>query len=112
MIILIIDKLSNVTGIVKKVKIQHTKVLLKNAYLLIVYEDGMVHLRHAMHGRVAILLFSSPTDEDFFGYSENINIKGKGCPHSCEWLYDSWQIQSVNKNMFACMKSITPDMVL
>ena len=97
--------------LVCQTSLEDTIILLKKAYLLVGNEGGMVHLRHAVHGGTSLVLFSS-TDEEFFGYSENINIRGTGCPYPCEWLYDNWQTKCDNVNKFACMKSISVNMVM
>lgn len=94
-----------------KTTLEETMVILKNAELLIGNEGGMVHLRYAVHGGVSVVLFGS-TDKDFFGYSCNINIKGDECPYPCEWFYKDWQLKCVNEKQFACMWSITPDIVM
>lgn len=94
-----------------KTSFEDTKVILKYAYLLIGNEGGMVHLRYALHGGKSIVLFGS-TDEKFFGYDFNVNIRGKGCAYPCEWLYKDWQLKCKNKNQYACMWSITPMMVM
>lgn len=94
-----------------KTTFEQTKVLLKHAFLLIGNEGGMVHLRHALHGGKSIVIFG-PTNEDFFGYSENTNLRGPGCSQACEWLYDNWQLKCKNKTHFACMFSVTPIRVM
>ena len=93
-----------------KTTFEETEIILQNAALLIGNEGGMIHLRHALHGGTSIVLFSS-TDKDFFGYSENININGNGCQYPCEWFYKGWQEKCVNQNHFACVWSLTPNMV-
>lgn len=76
--------------LVEKTSLEEMKVLLKNSYLHIDNEGGMVHLRHALHGGVSIVLFG-PTSVELFGYSENINIRSGACPGWCEWISPEWQ---------------------
>lgn len=90
---------------------RETMVILKHAALFISNEGGMVHLRHAVHGGKSAVLFG-PTDERTFGYSENINLRGPGCELPCEWIYADWQNKCANRNKYACMWSLTPNMVL
>ncbi len=90
--------------------LRETMVILKHAALFISNEGGMVHLRHALHGGKSLVFFG-PTDEKTFGYSENINMRGPGCELPCEWLYADWQSRCVNQNRYACMWSLTPNMV-
>lgn len=91
--------------------LEETKVLLQNAQLLIGCEGGMVHLRHALHGGPSLVLFG-PTDERFFGYSENTNLRGTGCQTPCEWMYDGWTTNCMNAVSNACMYSLTPKVVM
>jgi len=75
--------------LVGKTTLEQVKVLLKNAAVHIDNEGGMVHLRHALHGGPAIVMFG-PTSPDFFGYSENKNIRSSVCKQWCEWLNEEW----------------------
>ena len=64
---------------------EELKVILKQSALHIDGECGMVHLNHALGGRSAVLF--GPTNMDFVGYPENINVKAKdACPLWCEWV--------------------------
>jgi ADP-heptose:LPS heptosyltransferase len=91
---------------------EELKTLLFHSALHVDTEGGLVHLRHAIKGGKSVVLFGS-TDEDFFGYSENINIRTKACPMSCEWMTINWAVDCINKKEpFVCMESITPEMVL
>lgn len=86
--------------------------LLKHSALHIDNEGGLVHLRHALNTGPSIVMFG-PTSDKFFGYSENCNIRGKGCDHWCEWLTDTWMIECPKKYFEPpCMLSIVPDLVM
>jgi len=92
--------------------LEESKLLLKYSYLHIDNEGGLVHLRHAVHGGTSIVLFG-PTSDSFFGYSENINIKGNGCGHWCEWVTGDWMIHCPRGfDIQPCMESINPEKVL
>lgn len=69
--------------------LEQVKVLLKNAAVHIDNEGGMVHLRHAVHGGPSVVMFG-PTAPEFFGYSENKNIRSDVCRQWCEWLTAEW----------------------
>lgn len=98
-------------NLVEKTTLEQVKVLLKNSLIHIDNEGGMVHLRHALHGGNSIVIFG-PTSEKFFGYSENRNIRGKGCAHWCEWVTDTWQVKCARGFEEApCMRSITPERI-
>jgi len=98
--------------LVGKTTLEQVKILLKNARLLIDNEGGMVHLRHALQGGKSIVLFG-PTSEEFFGYSENENLRGNGCQYSCEWSSSVWQFTCVRGfEEPPCMNSINTEMIL
>lgn len=65
-------------------------VILANAKIHIDGECGMVHLRHFLSAKPSVVLFG-PTNEDFYGYSENINISARPCGLPCEWLNSKWR---------------------
>lgn len=91
--------------------IEQLKVLLKHSALHIDGEGGMVHLRHALNGGKSIVLFG-PTDPKVYGYTENINLVGRGCPGGCEWIRENWQEEcSLYDGFPPCQYSLTPDVV-
>lgn len=61
--------------------------LLKNSLIHIDSESGLVHLANAL-GTKSIVLFG-PTNINYYGYEENINIAPKACGN-CMWTTDSW----------------------
>lgn len=93
-----------------KTNFEDLKCLLKNALVHIDTEGGLVHLRHAVKGGPSVVLFG-PTDPDFYGYSENINIRTDTCPTPCEWKTLDWINACSNEDQKCCMSSITPEMV-
>ncbi|CDA17540.1 predicted protein [Acetobacter sp. CAG:267] len=98
-------------NLVGKTSVEDLKVLLKNSFLHIDNEGGMVHLRHALHGGVSCVLFG-PTSPEVYGYSENLNLRGNGCPMACEWVINSWQSRCVRGfHTLPCMNSLTPEFV-
>ena len=98
--------------LIGKSSIEQVKNLLKISAVHIDCEGGFVHLRHALNGGPAVVLFG-PTPKRFFGYSENINIRGDGCPEPCEWKTADWQIRCVNGfEKQPCMLSISPEKVM
>jgi ADP-heptose:LPS heptosyltransferase len=99
-------------NLVGKTNMEQIKVLLKNARLLIDGEGGMPHLRHCLGGGRSVVLFG-PTSKEFYGYPENINIQGDGCPHCCEWVTEGWMRNCPRGyNRPPCMLSIIPEMVV
>lgn len=94
-----------------KTTFEQVKTLLSYSTLHIDGEGGFVHLRHALSGGKSVVLFG-PTSMDFYGYSENINLRGNACPECCEWITPNWQEQcsaGFGKNL--CMYSLSPNMV-
>lgn len=99
-------------NLVGKTSIDEIKILLRNAALHIDCEGGFAHLREALHGGPSAILFG-PTNMAYFGYADNVNIRGDGCGEPCEWKTRDWMIRCVRgfKNP-PCMASITPDLVM
>ena len=95
-------------NLVGETSMEQVKLLLKNSLLHIDGEGGMVHMRHMLSGGASIVLFG-PTPVSFYGYSENINIKGSGCPQCCEWCVSGWH-ETCTKGLDVpdCMSDITP----
>ncbi len=92
--------------------IEEAKVLLKNAYLLISSEGGLVHLREAVHGGTSVVLFG-PTEPKIYGYKGNINLRGNGCKYPCEgFITRKWSTICLNDCKKSCMWSLTPDIVM
>lgn len=98
-------------SLVGRTSMEEMKWILKNSFVHIDGEGGLVHLRYAMKGGTSVVLFG-PTNPDFFGYKENVNIIGEGCNCNCEWLTDSWiDYCAAGYEEAKCMKSIKPDIV-
>ncbi len=66
---------------------EELKGVLKYSEVHVDCECGMVHLKHALGGKS--LVFFGPTDIEFYGYAENINICSGICK-ACEWLTNNW----------------------
>ena len=98
-------------NLVGKTSLEELKIILKTSLLHIDCEGGMVHLRHALCGKPSIVLFG-PTSQKFYGYQENINLRGNGCPYPCEWVINNWQSQCA-RGFFKhpCMHSLTSEFV-
>ena len=90
---------------------EDVKIIVRDAALLISSEGGMVHLRHALTDKKSLVLFG-PTDMEFYGYSNNINIRSSVCKYACEWICKEWFHHCVHKELKACMWALTPKMVM
>lgn len=104
--------ISNVDiNLVGKTSFSEVLWILKNSFLHIDGECGMVHLRHFLCAKTSIVLFG-PTSPKTKGYKENINIRSDRCNcQFCEWLVgETWQSYCIKtKNTKSlCMSSITP----
>ncbi len=98
-------------NLVGKASIEDIKLLLKKSTLHIDGEGEFVHLRHALGGGKSVVLFG-PSSPEFYGYSENINLRGKGCKFPCEWIINSWQKKCARGyHRVPCMYSLTPEFV-
>ena len=98
--------------LIGKTTIEEIKVILKNSFLHIDTEGGLVHLRHALDGGISVVIFG-PTSDEFFGYSENINIRTGACPYPCEWMTIDWMKECLRENdKRICMESVLPESVM
>ena len=94
-----------------KTNFQEVVSILNNASLHIDGECGMVHMRHFMGQKRSVVLFG-PTNINFYGYPENINITSNSCT-PCEWLHNNWMKKCIFlKNPNCCMTSITPQKII
>ena len=99
-------------SLVGKTTMEDMKVLLRHAVTHIDGEGGFVHLRQALHAGPSVVLFG-PTDMEFFGYSDNINIRGNGCSVPCEWKTKNWLDHCMKGfDIPPCMASIKPEQVM
>lgn len=85
------------------------KYILRDSLIHIDKEGGLVHLATQL-GTRCIVCFG-PTQEEFFGYPENINLKAGNC-HGCYCLYDGFDVCARGMDKPECMWSITPEMVM
>ncbi|HJD96932.1 glycosyltransferase family 9 protein [Mailhella massiliensis] len=84
--------------------------LLQESRLHICSEGGGMHLRHVLCGRPSLVFFG-PTDPEFYGYAENLNLRAPFCT-PCEWLTRSWQTRcSRDFDNCRCLEKLTPEMV-
>lgn len=100
-------------SLVGKTDWEDLKVLLKNAWLHIDGECGMVHLRKVLTNNPSVVLFG-PTSIDFYGYDKNINIASDACPHWCCKLTERTSERCLlnGSEINRCMESIKPYQVL
>jgi ADP-heptose:LPS heptosyltransferase/SAM-dependent methyltransferase len=83
--------------------------ILKGAVVHLDTEGGLVHLSKAV-GTKSIVLFG-PTAMEFYGYSDNINIRSNVCKN-CWWSKSDWAFRCpVGHSVPVCMDSITVKMV-
>lgn len=85
--------------------------LLRHSLLHIDSEGGVVHLRQALHAGPSVVLFG-PTCSSFYGYANNINLRGNGCKICCEWATSQW-LNSCLRGYSTppCMASLIPERV-
>lgn len=98
----------NLTG---QTNLEQSKVLLKYALLHIDGEGGLVHLRHALQGKSAVMF--GPTSVDMFGYEDNLNFSQAVCPVPCDWISGAWMqgCMRTGHSPAPCMVAITPQRV-
>lgn len=97
--------------LVEQTNLEQVKILLKHSVLHIDGEGGMVHLRHALCAQPSVVMFG-PTSPEFFGYEENVNLRGKGCDIWCEWAVRGWMEKCLRGCAVPpCMASLVPEHV-
>jgi ADP-heptose:LPS heptosyltransferase/SAM-dependent methyltransferase len=97
-------------NLINKTNLNQVAWLIKQASFHIDGDSGLVHLAKAMHTKCIVMF--GPTNLDFFGYSQNINIKPRECG-DCWWETPTW-LGECPRGLVepACMKSILPREVL
>lgn len=86
-----------------------TAYVLKHALFHLDIEGGLVHLATQL-GTKCIVLFG-PTQEKYFGYEQNINIKAGTC-HDCCGMWHDINRCAKDMNEPECMYDISPRMVM
>ena len=102
-------------NLIGKTNFSEVMALIKNSFLHIDGEGGLVHLRHFLCARPSVVLFG-PTSPQNRGYPENINIRNTDCQcQFCEWIVgENWQSYCIKSGTSAplCMQSISPSLVI
>jgi ADP-heptose:LPS heptosyltransferase len=97
-------------GLIGRTTIPEAAAVIAGAQLHLDNESGLVHMAACLGTRSCVLF--GPTDADYFGYPQNINLR-PGCCGGCWWTTDSWMDQCPRG--FAtppCMDSIVPEDVV
>lgn len=102
-------KLKNVDNHVIGRPLELAAFVLSGSLLHIDIEGGLVHLATQL-GTKCVVLFG-PTQEMFFGYEQNINIKSGNC-HDCYGMYLDYTKCARHMDNPTCMYEISPDMVI
>lgn len=86
-------------------------ILLRDSWLHIDGECGMVHFRRMLTNQPSVVLFG-PTPMEFYGYEGNINIRSNVCKKWCARLANSWSERCIRGYEEApCMASLLPGTV-
>ncbi len=93
-----------------KTDFEELKVLLSRATLNISSEGGLVHLMHILGGRSAVIF--GPTDEEYFGYDEDLIFTNRKCLRPCNYLKPGWLKKCIlGDTAPSCMKDVSPEQV-
>ncbi len=85
--------------------------LLKGADLHIQQEGGFAIARHYLCGKPSVVLFG-PTDKEFLGFPENLNLRAEGFDCGCEWLTKDWYKKCLKTGgCAACMQALSAQTV-
>lgn len=87
-------------------------LLLRDSWLHIDGECGMVHFRRMLTDKPSAVLFG-PTPMDFYGYDGNINIRSNICREWCARLTNTWSERCIRGyEEPPCMASLFPGAVV
>jgi hypothetical protein len=95
-----------------KTSFEDIMVLMQQSGCHIDGECGLVHLRHFLKGGPSVVLFG-PTDKQFYGYAENVNLQSDACAGGCEWItpvYTAKCACGFSENV--CLTRLAPETVL
>lgn len=106
------DCIDGSINMVGRLTIKQSAALIKNAWLHIDTECGLVHIAKAVNTR-SIVLFG-PTPVHFFAYKENVNIETPFHCKGCWWTSGFWFKDCPRKASLpkTCMNHITPEIVM
>lgn len=97
-------------NLVDKASFDEVAWLLKHAACHVDGESGLVRVAREMGGRSVVVF--GPTDPDFFGFPDNINVLPEKCGN-CFWSTPEWLAQCPRGMQEPeCTRSVTPDRVL
>src|SRR5262249_55033308 len=74
-------------NLVQRTSLSQVPWILKHARLHIDGDSGLVHMARALHTRSLVLF--GPTNRDYFGYDQNINLASSACAN-CWWSTPTW----------------------
>lgn len=85
--------------------------ILKDSKLHIQQEGGLAIVRHFLCGKPSVVLFG-PTDDEFYGFEENLNLRADDYDCICEWLSKNWIKRCCRTGEAApCMQALSPKFV-
>ena len=91
---------------------EELKILLKDSWLHIDGECGMVHVRNALGTYPSVVLFGQ-TPMPIYAHKKDINISVSGCGLGCSKLFNGWKKRCYKTGAEAlCMNAILPELVL
>ena len=95
--------------LVNRTSLPEAAWFIKHARVHIDGDSGLVHMARALQ-TPSVVLFG-PTDDQYFGYSQNINLTGSGCA-DCWWSTPTW-LSRCPRGLPKpeCMTAILPEVV-
>jgi len=95
--------------LVQRTSLSQAAWFIKHAQVHIDGDSGLVHLARALQ-TPSVVLFG-PTDDQFFGYSQNVNLTAPGCAN-CWWSTPTW-LSACPRGLSKpeCMTAIGPERV-
>lgn len=87
------------------------KVILKNSFLHIDGDCGMVHIREALHTNPSIVLYGQ-IPAKIHDYDDTIFITSDVCKGECGKLFSAWKRRCFIADKPLCMEAIQPETVM
>jgi ADP-heptose:LPS heptosyltransferase/SAM-dependent methyltransferase len=96
-------------NLVQRTSLSEAAWFIKHARVHIDGDSGLVHMARALH-TPSVVLFG-PTDDQYFGHSQNVNLRAPGCAN-CWWSTPTW-LSRCPRGLPKpeCMTAIEPDRV-
>lgn len=97
--------------LIDKTTISEAFDIIRHSRLHVDGDSGLVHAATRM--QVPCVVIWGPTPSDFYGYTQNVNLRSNICSQACYGIKKNWNDKCpIGYNTPKCMDATTPDMAL